>query len=104
MIRQWIKDKLRGTPTHRSSHWPKVRNAFLADHPACEACGRKKKLEVHHIVPFHVDPALELSESNLTTLCLRCHLLLGHLDDWKSWNSRVRADSSRLNLEIKVRA
>lgn len=95
-----IKDAITGkarVSDRRSSKWPSVRAAYLERNPACAACGGTKKLEVHHIVPFHVDPSLELSESNLVTLCeswrngMNCHLLVGHKGSYRRWNKRVLA-------------
>lgn len=88
----------------RSSRWRKVRSAHLAAHPYCEACGRTDRLEVHHVVPFHVNPELELEPSNLMTLCdATCHFLIAHLRDWSSWNECVREDAQRLLTRIKNR-
>lgn len=46
-------------------------------------------LNVHHKVPFHIAPELELEESNLITLCMsedrHCHLLIGHGDSFKAY-------------------
>ncbi|GCE29115.1 hypothetical protein KDA_45990 [Dictyobacter alpinus] len=54
---------------------------------------------MHHIKPFHLYPELELDPGNLITLCeikgRTHHLLIGHLDDWQSYNLRVRADTKR---------
>jgi 5-methylcytosine-specific restriction endonuclease McrA len=36
-------------------------------------CAKNVELEVHHIVPFSNDPALELDEDNCITLCKECH-------------------------------
>ena len=80
----------------RSKDWAKVRKAHLKLHPYCECCGKKKKLgvQVHHIVPFSIDPSRELDMHNLLTLCnnARCHLDRGHLGDWRSWNWNVKED------------
>ena len=76
----------------RSTRWPRVRREHLASEPRCAVCGGDKDLEVHHVVPFHVNKRLELDDANLITLCnfLRCHLLIGHLGSWRSWNVKVR--------------
>lgn len=93
----------------RSSKWPAVRAEHLRAHPACEACGerRTKVLAVHHIVPFHVDPMKELDPENLITLCegesVNCHLLFGHLRNWRSWNVDVRKDAAEWRAKIKSR-
>lgn len=91
----------------RSGKWPKVRAAYLAEHPDCQACGRTAKqsgpIEVHHVEPFHDDPSKELDPQNLIALCRRCHELLGHLDKWSSFNSGVREDADRMLRKIKNR-
>ncbi|GER90013.1 hypothetical protein KDW_41750 [Dictyobacter vulcani] len=84
----------------RSPQWPRVAHEHLSHEPACVVCGhRGKGLQVHHIKPFHLYPELELDPKNLITLCevrgRTHHLLIGHLDDWQSYNIRVRADTKR---------
>lgn len=96
-----IKDKVTGkTSGHtRSSKWPKVRDAFLRLNPSCSVCGCTSKLEVHHIIPFHIAPARELDPTNLITLCeskkygSNCHLLFGHLGDYKKFNPDIEKDA-----------
>ena len=96
-------------PEARSPKWPAVRAAHLKAHPTCEACGESntKILNVHHVVPFHVDPSKELDEANLITLCegsvVNCHLHFGHLRNWKSWNVDVRKDAADWLKKIKNR-
>ena len=87
----------------RSPLWPEVRAAFLKTHPTCEATGTSHNLEVHHVLPFHDDPELELTPGNLITLRRDVHLLLGHLDDWTSYNPHVRADAAALLAAIRSR-
>ena len=53
----------------RSPQWNKVRNQHLKEQSTCQVCGSNEYLSVHHIVPFHLDPAKELVPSNLITLC-----------------------------------
>ena len=80
----------------RSSHWDETRDSFLEKHPLCEACGRDKHLQVHHVAPFHLHPELELLESNLITLCMDeydCHLKIGHGDSFQCYNPNVREDA-----------
>jgi hypothetical protein len=95
----------------RSPRWPAVERAFLKAKPWCECCGRDKVLprgvQVHHCFPFHFAillgrPDLELDPRNLIGLCetekgiiLPCHhVLLGHLDLFKSYNAHVREDAA----------
>lgn len=100
----------------RSDKWPAVRRAHLGEHPACEACGASIALNVHHVIPFHERPDLELEESNLITLCAKfedvdsdgtndqfnCHFRIGHDPDgpdgprgpnWKLSNPNVWQDA-----------
>lgn len=105
--RQIKKDKEQGKK--RSGKWPAVRKAFLKKNPNCAVCDGKKKVEVHHKKPFHLHPELELDESNLITLCenkndgVNCHLLFGHLGNFKSLNENVEDDSKLWKNKIKRR-
>ena len=89
----------------RSKHWPSVRAVHLKNSPKCIACGGTVGLEVHHVVPFHVDPSLELLDSNLVTLCDKpgkddCHLVVGHLGNFKKDNPNVRKDAAELLKKV----
>lgn len=84
----------------RSPEWSRVQKEHLRREPACAVCGYKgRKVQVHHIKPFHLHPQLELDPRNLITLCAargrEHHLLIGHLDEWASFNENVRADVKR---------
>ena len=70
----------------RSPHWSAVRDHFVALHPNCAACGATQDLNVHHIIPFAVDPRLELDTSNLIVLCREHHFVIGHHRNWKFSN------------------
>ena len=91
----------------RSSEWSRVRKEFLEKNPVCACCGGDKKLQVHHIQPFHSHPELELEESNLITLCRRkkygidCHLLVGHLGWFKNVNLHVEEDAALWNGRLQ---
>lgn len=89
---------------HRSSRWDDVRDNYLLVHAQCEACGGIKSLQVHHIVPFHVDPNKELDPDNLVTLCMGdydCHLTVGHGGSFRHYNPDVREDVKRFLLLSK---
>jgi len=88
----------------RSPEWPEVARAHLKIQPACMACGYEGEgLQVHHIKPFHLFPELELDPNNLITLCeikgRDHHLLIGHLDNWESYNLNVHTDAKRFYKE-----
>jgi 5-methylcytosine-specific restriction protein A len=92
----------------RSSHWPNVEQTHRKLQPACVACGETQAINVHHIFPFHYcvslgRPDLELDQRNLITLCETSktrktqdhHLLIGHMDNFKSSNLEVTEDASK---------
>ena len=91
----------------RSSHWSTVRKNFIKKHSFCAVCNGTKKLNVHHIKPFHLHPELELDPSNLITLCennkrgLNCHLLIGHLGNFKNINPKSVEDAKIWNGKLK---
>lgn len=88
----------------RSYKWSKVRKEHLENNPTCAACGRNKKLEVHHIKPFHLNPELELDPNNLISLCDDpCHFVFGHLMNYQSWNEEVIEDCEKYYGKIKNR-
>lgn len=103
----------------RSGKWPTIRNRFVENNPVCEACGSRMNLNVHHVVPFHVAPELELETSNLITLCAgcevsdgyNCHFRIGHDPDgpdgplgpnWKLSNPNVRQDAQKHRDSIGI--
>ena len=86
-----LRDNAHSFGAARSPSWRIFRKVNIKKN--CEACGTNKKLELHHIQPFHLDFSLELSVNNVITLCRRCHQLLGHLDDFHSKNINVREDA-----------
>lgn len=100
MIRRKLSDLVHGKAplfASRSPAWTQVRTCYLAENPFCQACGGKEKLEVHHIIPFHEAPHLELEPTNLITLCesgkygINCHLFVGHKGNYRDVNSSVRS-------------
>lgn len=103
-VKDWVKDAARTrSVSHplRSPHWPAKRRLYLLGHPCCAVCGQPDHAQVHHIVPFHIDPSKELLESNFITLCEEKsdgnhHLKIGHRGDWKDFNPGVVADAARM--------
>lgn len=103
----WLKDKMKGIPTGkgRSPKWPTVRKKFLKENPYCAICNGTKKLQAHHIKPFHIFPKLELNKNNLIALCEYncCHLRFGHIFSFKSYNPNIKIDSVIWSKKIKHR-
>jgi 5-methylcytosine-specific restriction protein A len=67
------QDARRGSSTERGydAEWRAIRDRYLADHPICERCGRRRATVVHHIVRKRDgggdDPI------NLLAVCELCH-------------------------------
>lgn len=90
--------------SNRSPEWSNTRKKHLAKQSFCQACGTKNNLEVHHIEPFHINPARELDPDNLITLCGKnCHFVFGHLMDYSSWNTNVIEDCRVYLDKVKSR-
>lgn len=90
----------------RSSKWPKIRKEHIRMEPTCAACGKTKKLQVHHIKDFSSNRKLELDHNNLMTLCMsgtRCHFVWGHLGYWKSINPVVIEDAFNFREKVENR-
>lgn len=89
----------------RSPEWDDVRDAFVKEHPKCAVCSSHKDLQVHHVIPFEFGGD-ELNPDNLITLCVgtfNCHLLFGHLGDFRSFNPLVRSDADQWNFRFRAR-
>lgn len=104
-----ISDVAQGKTTitrPRSPEWPRVEKEHLAKQPRCAVCEGRKKLQVHHIKPYHIHPELELDPNNLITLCeagTSCHLVFGHLGDFHSFNVTVVIDAAAWNMRFHDR-
>lgn len=104
-----ISDKEPFAAEPRSTHWPAVRAAHLAKEPRCALCDGDRHLNVHHVIPFHLRPDLELDAGNLITLCenkaegVNCHLLFGHLGSFHSFNPNVRKDVKEWRAKLEKR-
>jgi hypothetical protein len=61
-----------------------------------------KRLTVHHVIPVHVDPSLELDEKNLITLCGVCHFVFGHFFSWRKFNESVREDVEHFRQKLET--
>lgn len=92
----------------RSPRWPAWLKKFLVG-KVCVVCERNDEpLTGHHVVPFHVDPSREMDPTNVEPVCddsptRKCHLLVGHLGDWRLENKDFRAHAATLR-EARRRA
>ena len=107
---EWFWGKPYGLSSRapRSPLWAKARLEHLKREPVCQWSGSKFDLEVHHILPFHLKPELELDPNNMITLSGRsnhifaralraiignenCHLIHGHFGNYQNYNPDIRA-------------
>lgn len=88
----------------RSSGWRTVRRNHLKAYPNCIVCGSTMNVVPHHVVPFHVDPLMELDPENLVTLCespsFNCHLFFGHLKRWDRHNPDILKDAEEWRRKL----
>ena len=79
---------------YRACYPPPVKAAmrrYRAAHPRCEWDGCSDRVDVHHLVPFHVAPAAGADEGNMMSLSRRCHFTVGHGTDWSRYTVNCRA-------------
>ena len=94
----------------RSAKWPSVRKEHLRTHGTCAVCGGKQKLNVHHILPFHLDRQKELDAENLITLCegnstINCHLRFGHWGNFaRKYNPCIREDAAKWSKRFTAKS
>lgn len=84
----------------------KAKRDYKIVHSECTICGNQQFIEVHHIIPVHVNINLSCDPTNLISLCdaknNSCHRWLGHYGDFRyKWNTQIRqyALASRLFLQ-----
>lgn len=57
-----------------SGKWKRKRAEILKrDHKRCKICGSETGLQVHHVISLDINDRLKLENSNLITLCSKCH-------------------------------
>ena len=79
------------TVMHSEWEWRKVRNEHIEHESCCQMCALTRKLEVHHVQPWHIAPDLRYDLENLITLCRECHFRFGHYLNWKLSNPEIRS-------------
>lgn len=79
----------------RGSRWNAIRKEVLKEQPFCAVCGLpdKKKLQVHHIVPFRLTRSND--KKNLIPLCASCHK---RVETWLKEFERWVSDPKQIML------
>lgn len=74
----------------------KAKKLYLKTHLECALCGEIKNLEVHHVIPVHIDIELSCNPINFISLCDNtlnngCHNRFGHFGNFvKQYNKYIR--------------
>ena len=80
-----VKEPVRERPSRYArgygKDWPRLRRAFLREHPACACCGRPAEL-VDHKQPIAYGGAV-YDTDNLQSLCVECHAAKTAADERK---------------------
>lgn len=88
----------------RSPLWNNTKREFAKLHEkVCPICGTRKRIELHHIFPFHLFSHLENDFKNLMWFCRDCHYRFAHLFSWRSYNFNIREDARIWSEKIKNR-
>jgi len=100
---QLASDIIRGKPARcRHKDWSRESKLFMKSFRFCVCCGNKTQV-VHHVFPVHAYPDLEMEKSHWRAVCHRCHLLVGHLNLFASWNVKFDEDASLIRSRILTR-
>ena len=94
-------------PSHYSKiadEWESYERRYYRTHTkVCASCNQKIHIDLHHIQPRHISPALIFIESNLIPLCRACHFHIGHLLNWDYFNRHIISDTKLLNTQLQSR-
>jgi len=103
MLIERLFDRIQGkAPKGAKRHpdWSKFRKAYISEFPNCFICKRKAD-QLHHLIPFHLAPDMELDIENVMQMCRRCHLFVGHLNNFRSINPTCESDAREWRFRIK---
>jgi hypothetical protein len=104
LVPLWLRPRHILDMRQRASQWRAVREEHLLKEPVCVACGRSGNLEVHHIIPVSISPALECDPHNLITLCgSPCHITFGHFMNYHCYNKDVRKMAAEYHKAMQRR-
>ena len=87
----------------RAPGWEALSRQLRSERPECECCGLPTTV-IHHVLPFHVHPSLELDKTNLIALCNECHLRIGHGGSFRAWLPDCRRLAATIRAAIAARS
>jgi len=93
---------------YKSPEYAKARrDALRRDKYKCRKCGSNKRMQVHHIRPYHSNPSLLCDLNNLISLCLKCHSQMKNNEEAyiplciSLLNKKVSLDIKRMLWDLK---
>ena len=105
-----MKDYTKHQRAHKAHYadiadkWEEFERKYYESYPKiCKACGEKIHIDLHHIIPRHINPKLIFTTSNLIPLDRACHFHIGHLLNWSYYNPSVVSDSKLLRHHLTTR-
>jgi hypothetical protein len=75
----------------RAAGWPPLLHRLLVANPLCRGCGHNSETG-HHIKPYHEFPQFELVPENVVCVCVACHFVICHCNNWTYYVPTVLAD------------
>ena len=84
-----------------------AKRKYLKANHCCAITGIKKellnghKVQVHHIIPCHVDISKACDPDNLITLTRECHFTAGHCFSWRKYNGSIKSTVGALKRANK---
>jgi hypothetical protein len=78
---------------------------YERDEYACQACGSScKRLEAHHLNPYHSTPKERVSIDNGVTLCVDCHRLFHQTHSYTDFNAEdyLRFADNQVHLSMET--
>lgn len=70
----------KASPEEKAMYWACRKAVFARAGNKCEICGSKKKLEMHHIIPFN--KCIFAMKYNPDNIILFCNYHHNHFEEW----------------------
>lgn len=78
------------SPVRQTKEYRAAMAGYRAAHPACEWCGRRDRIEIHHLLPVMQSASAAASSTNSMALCERDHRAIGHPTGTTKYCANIR--------------
>jgi len=79
----------------------KAKRIYREANPRCALTGVKANVQVHHMIPVHIDRRLAACQTNLITLSASTHFWAAHLSNYKHYNANLPETIKQLKATLK---